>query len=1107
MSQRRSPSRRTLATVERAHAWVAVADGDVARAVIEALERRGYDVADEGETVADDTDALVVVDAAKLGILSGLTRAAGVALVPAGDDEAIRAALDAGADEAVAVPDELPFLGRRFAAARARRLVASGGSPRFPAANDAALLASAQRQAQELQLLHRVRSAIALDFELGAIFRVIVDQIAAAFGYTHVSVYTLDGDVLGLRHQVGYDNVLERIPIDLGVSGRVARTGESVLIADVSAEPDFLAAIPGLRSEVCVPIFLGGKVAGTLNIESAGDWTLTHHDLRLMQEVSGFLGLAVERSALLSTLRGSEQRLRLALEAAGMGTWLWRPQTGEVIWSEQMGPLYGKPPGTQGLTSEEWFELIHPADREQVRRNDRQILQFGSDYETEFRVVLPSGAIRWLEGKGRVVERNEAGEPTTLVGVTRDITGRKRLEEERLRLVQLEAERAKAEEAQRRITDTLERLTAGFVAIDGSWRLTYLNQRAQAMLGHAGASLIGRTLWEAFPQLAGSDVEAALREAAASQAAAQFDARWPGVGRWFEAHVYSAEDGLSIYLQDATERRRMEEEKRQTEARFRSLVQHASDVIVIIDRQGIVRYASPAIERVIGVTAEEIVGFDNFFRVHPHDAKRLRRAFVRVAKTPGVSPPIVLRFRHRSGAYRWLEVTATNLFDDPAIEGIVANCRDVTERHDAEHNLWFLAETSAMLGTSLDLGTTLASISRLVVMDLADMCIVDVVDEQGQSEAYTVAHRDADSERRLGQFRAAWPLQRSAPYGPGYVHQTGESLLYATIDDEIGQLWLTGTDDGREAPDFGFRSAIIVPLIARGATVGVLTVASRTPGRFTAVELGLVEELARRAAMAVDNARLYRAARAAVEARDQFLSVAAHELRTPITAITGFASLLEREVRQRNDPDRVVRFVRRLTDAGSRLALLVEDMLDVSRIRLGQLPLRIAPVDLAALLERVRLRYEEQDGAAGHVLTLRTPSGECVVPADEDRLDQVISNVLDNAVKYSEEGSEVTIALVGDDDGCLLTVRDRGIGLPPGDLESIFRPFGRAANAVASNVPGLGIGLFICRNIIERHGGRIWAESDGEGTGTTIAIWLPTSGAPDVAEPAGLFDI
>jgi signal transduction histidine kinase len=295
---------------------------------------------------------------------------------------------------------------------------------------------------------------------------------------------------------------------------------------------------------------------------------------------------------------------------------------------------------------------------------------------------------------------------------------------------------------------------------------------------------------------------------------------------------------------------------------------------------------------------------------------------------------------------------------------------------------------------------------------------------------------------------------------------------------------------------FGFRSGIVVPLIARGTTLGVLSFASAVPGRFGPSELALTQDLARRAALAMDNARLYREAQSAIAARDQFLSVAAHELRTPITSINGFSELLRREVHGvAADPAKIVRFVDRLAGAGGRLALLVEDMLDVSRIRLGQLPLRLQPVDLAELVLRVATTYQEQHVEGRHRIVTDFPEDACVVVADDDRLEQVLTNLLDNSVKYTPGDGEIRIALTAVPDAVRLTVADTGIGLTPAELESIFKAFGRAENALSDNLPGLGLGLFICRSIVERHGGRIWAESAGEGRGTTMVVWLPAGSA------------
>jgi PAS domain S-box-containing protein len=1098
-------------------ACLRISDEALRRALASDLARLGYGVdivaSVGGAEIAPPFD-LIVVDADALhegdrfspspDTPASDARPVLIAAIDAADLTAIDRAGAAGFDEILLLPADVAHAAARLAfalrrAESARALARRSSDPGGRRYRE--VLGSAVRQARELTLLHEVRTALGRDLELPSIFRQVVEFTAATFGYTYVSVYVLEDQLtLVLQHQVGYDSVLNRIPVNLGVAGRVARTGQPVLLEDVSTDSAFLGAIGGITSEVCVPFFDKGLVAGILNIESVGDDRLGADDLRVMTAVSEHLSLAVERARLFETARASETRLRLAFESADMGTWEWNSATGDVRWSEQMGPLYGLPRGTAHLTAAQWYTLVHPADHQRMLQADQDSIERAADWETEFRVIHPeTGDMRWLAAKGRAVERGPRGEATRLIGVTMDITGRKRLEQERLRSVQLETARAEAEEAERRITDTLERITAAFIALDPAGRLTYLNARAGELLGRPREEVIGCVFWDLFREVVGADFATRLRQAASTQSATEFDAFSPALNRWLVVHAYPAPEGLSIYLQDVTDRRRAEEELRRSEERFRALVQNASDVIVIVDHAGVVRYASPAMERIIGVPPEVVVGSDNLIRAHPDDVPRLRRAYVRVARSTGVNPPIELRFRHRDGSWRWLEITATNLFDEPGINGIVANCRDVTERKKAEDDLRFLAETSELLAASLDTETTLDTLVRQVVAHLADWCVVDAVDEKGNVRDIAVAHVDPQLEARLLDLRRRRPINLGAPIGPGASLRTRSPYLYTVLTEEDLVRTVDDPAAREEFRAFGYRSGIAVPLIARGVTLGALSFVSATPGRFGPSELALAEDLARRAALAMDNARLYRDAQTAIAARDQFMSVAAHELRTPITSINGFSELLRRELHGvAADPDRINRYVDRLVASGGRLGALVEDMLDVSRIQLGQLPLRLEPVDLADLVCRVASNYQEQRGDTRHRLMTAVPSGPCPIVADEDRLEQVLTNLLDNSVKYTPEGGEIRVALKPGDGTVRLTVSDSGIGLPPAELESIFRPFGRAENAVVDNLPGLGLGLYICRNIVERHGGRIWAESAGEGKGTTIVVWLPV---PSASEP------
>jgi signal transduction histidine kinase len=232
-------------------------------------------------------------------------------------------------------------------------------------------------------------------------------------------------------------------------------------------------------------------------------------------------------------------------------------------------------------------------------------------------------------------------------------------------------------------------------------------------------------------------------------------------------------------------------------------------------------------------------------------------------------------------------------------------------------------------------------------------------------------------------------------------------------------------------------------------------------------------------------------AEAALIVRDEFISIAAHELRTPLTGIKTNAQLALRTLEDANpDKPRTVHYLLGIETGANRLVLLVNDLMDVSRMRSGNLLLRVTPIDLGPLVSTVALRYAEIGGERYRVRT-DLPVAPLVVSGDAGRLEQILDNLLSNAVKYSPGGGEIGVSLRQAGDGIVVTVSDTGIGLTAGMQERIFEPFGRAPNARRQGLPGMGLGLHICRWIAEAHGGRMWAESAGEGQGMTVSLWLP----------------
>jgi signal transduction histidine kinase len=232
--------------------------------------------------------------------------------------------------------------------------------------------------------------------------------------------------------------------------------------------------------------------------------------------------------------------------------------------------------------------------------------------------------------------------------------------------------------------------------------------------------------------------------------------------------------------------------------------------------------------------------------------------------------------------------------------------------------------------------------------------------------------------------------------------------------------------------------------------------------------------------------------------------VAAHELRTPITTVKGYAQMLQRTMRRGAlDEERLARSLDALVGVANRLTGLTSDLLDVGRLRTGQLALRREQADLAALVRSLAERFQTTLDDT-HRLVLAAPAAPCAActaAVDVPRVEQVFDNLLDNAVKYSPEGGEVRIDVRPEGSGVAVSVRDSGIGLPPGAAEQIFEPFGRAANATERNVPGMGLGLYVCRGIVEQHGGWIRAESPGDGQGTTITVWLPSAAPASATAP------
>jgi signal transduction histidine kinase len=406
-----------------------------------------------------------------------------------------------------------------------------------------------------------------------------------------------------------------------------------------------------------------------------------------------------------------------------------------------------------------------------------------------------------------------------------------------------------------------------------------------------------------------------------------------------------------------------------------------------------------------------------------------------------------------------------------------------TEAEWAHRRALFLSEASIYLASSLDYRTTLSRVANLAVPDLADWCAVYLLDEHRVPVRVAIAEYATPAERPLHPLRIEKDghLLRSI--------QMQQSVLLPEIPDDFLEANAESEEHLEALRSAGLKSCIIVPLFARQNQMGVM-IFSSSRLVYAHDDLLVAEELARRAAQAVDNAKLYREAQDAIVLRDEFLSIASHELKTPLTALRLQLEHTMLSSGRRGNPEFTPTTLRRLAgceQAVDRVAKLIDQLLDVTRIRSGRLQLEKEPIDISALVQDVVAGFENELAKTGSTATLGELKPILAV-ADRFRMEQVITNLLNNAIKYGA-GAPIEVEVVQTAGALQVRVRDHGIGIAKENQSRVFERFERAVSS--RDFGGLGLGLFITKQIVEAHGGTIHVESElGEGSLFWIEIPL-----------------
>ncbi len=483
---------------------------------------------------------------------------------------------------------------------------------------------------------------------------------------------------------------------------------------------------------------------------------------------------------------------------------------------------------------------------------------------------------------------------------------------------------------------------------------------------------------------------------------------------------------------------------------------------------------------------------------HPDDEARCSQEWLRSIAS-GSRYEVEARIVRKDGLSRWHLLRALPVLDRAGkIEKWFGTSTDIDDQKRAEETMRFLADASTILSASLDEISTLQSVAELAVPKIADLCTVHLVSENGLQLA-AVSHMDPKKVELMVEIDRRFPPAAEQTKGVIHVIRSGLAELAGEIDEWLLEAMATDASHRKLLDELGLRSTMGVPLRGHREILGVITFSAIESGRrFTVRDLSLAEEVARRTALALDNNRLLAEitatkveAEAANAAKDEFLAVLSHELRTPLTPVLLAADELSHDPAVPSGVRELMEMARRNIALEARL---IDDLLDLTRIRRGKLQLQKAPTDAHALLRSAIEICRADIESKQLCVALELLASRCHIHADPARLQQIFWNLIKNAVKFTGPGGSLIFRSRNAGEGRIeFEVEDTGVGIHPAVLSKIFNPFEQGEKSRDRRFGGLGLGLAITKNLVEAHGGLIHVQSPGPDLGTKFMIEFATT--------------
>jgi PAS domain S-box-containing protein len=669
-------------------------------------------------------------------------------------------------------------------------------------------------------------------------------------------------------------------------------------------------------------------------------------------------------------------------------------------------------------------------------------------------------------------------------------------------------------EVRDRLDSVVDHVVDGIITIDDGGLIETINPAAEKLFNYSAAELLGRSvsLLVSAPPESVDDAEAPV--APKIRLAGIAGTGREVVGRRKDGSIFPIDLAVSSFLRggreyftgiirDISERKKLEFEQQEAHQqlqeaneRLRSVVDYVVDGIVTIDDRGKIASWNRSAERIFGYSAEQMIG-QNISQLMPephrsqHDGHLANYSQTGIAKVIGINREMAAQRKDGSVFPIDLAVSEYVLQGKRLFTGII---RDITERKRADERTKFLVNATNLLASVVDSSSLLSRVAKLPVPLFADWCIVDLCGPRPEIDAgcvrkWAVHHTDAEQKTILRRLKKHLPSSFGSGSLVGGVIRHGKSRLVADAVNPFEYAEPLTPEDRDLLCGLDSQSMICVPLATHRVTFGAITfVLTGTSRRYCEEDLAAAEDFAQRASIAIENSRLYEEVKEADRRKDEFLATLAHELRNPLAPVRNALEIARTPGIDGGVAEKALTVIDRQVD---HMVRLVDDLLDLSRLMRGKIQLRPERLLLRDVIARSIETARPLIDSHGHKLEVSVPKGPVALFADPVRLEQIISNLLDNAAKYTERGGLIKLRAKARGDEVIIKVRDTGIGIDPELLPHLFDLFRQAESSLERSRGGLGIGLTLVRRLVDIHGGKVEARSDGPGTGAEFIVRLP----------------